>query len=460
MSNSDPKGFYADLGVSPDATIDQIKAVYRALAKIYHPDVNSDKAALAKFRRISDAYETLSDPALRRAYDAHRPAGDTASSKSNPKQDSSQDAKKDRTAKIEPIRCSVCGNITAQPRFLTFRRVASFLVITRVMQRSGVFCSACARRTAVADTTYSAALGWWGVPWGPIRTVGAILGNALGGERHKTIEEHLLWHNCIAFLSLGQLPISAALAGLLHSASDPDIAESARELRFHLSEKGMPNGKLKSPWIGQKVPSTLSQLAIGLAVPIVTASIFLIDLPDRSGVGAAQSPTAQSEWLKPADRTPTSSQFKTKLVPPPAPVDLCTDRPRNNRVLLRKGFAVEDGHKLIIRNGSSGDAIAKLRRAQDRSLVVSFFVEKGMTASIDGIADGSYVIQFGFGDSMTADCQNFIDPAANEFAGVQNFETRRTDRQIITSELTLTLYTVRNGNARTNNISASSFAAN
>ena len=48
----------------------EIKAAYRRLARKYHPDVNpNDKAAEAKFKEISVAYDTLSDPEKRQMYD-------------------------------------------------------------------------------------------------------------------------------------------------------------------------------------------------------------------------------------------------------------------------------------------------------------------------------------------------------------------------------------------------------
>jgi curved DNA-binding protein len=64
------KDYYEILGVSRNATADELKAAYRILALRYHPDRNrSDQAAEEKFKEISAAYEVLSDPEKRARYD-------------------------------------------------------------------------------------------------------------------------------------------------------------------------------------------------------------------------------------------------------------------------------------------------------------------------------------------------------------------------------------------------------
>jgi molecular chaperone DnaJ len=66
---------YDVLGVPPDASEDEIKRAYRRLARELHPDVNGDPQAEQRFKEITAAYDTLSDPARRRQYDLYGRAG-------------------------------------------------------------------------------------------------------------------------------------------------------------------------------------------------------------------------------------------------------------------------------------------------------------------------------------------------------------------------------------------------
>ena len=72
---AEKRDYYEVLGVSKNATPDEIKKAYRKLAMKYHPDVNKDPGAEDKFKEINEAYEVLSDEQKRQTYDQFGHAG-------------------------------------------------------------------------------------------------------------------------------------------------------------------------------------------------------------------------------------------------------------------------------------------------------------------------------------------------------------------------------------------------
>jgi curved DNA-binding protein len=66
------RDYYETLGVSKNASQEEIKSAFRKLARKYHPDTAKDKrSAEEKFKEINEAYEVLSDPEKRKKYDAY-----------------------------------------------------------------------------------------------------------------------------------------------------------------------------------------------------------------------------------------------------------------------------------------------------------------------------------------------------------------------------------------------------
>src|SRR5271157_2843183 len=70
MATTTKQDYYELLGVSRKASVKDIRAAYRKLARKYHPDLNpGDKSAEEKFKQIQEAYEVLSDTKKRQMYD-------------------------------------------------------------------------------------------------------------------------------------------------------------------------------------------------------------------------------------------------------------------------------------------------------------------------------------------------------------------------------------------------------
>ncbi len=76
MPSNPNEDHYKTLGLKSDASADEIKKAYRRLAKRYHPDkTGGDKTKEKRFKKISNAYDMLSDPEKRSQYDAMRSGG-------------------------------------------------------------------------------------------------------------------------------------------------------------------------------------------------------------------------------------------------------------------------------------------------------------------------------------------------------------------------------------------------
>lgn len=72
---ADKKDVYETLGINKNASADEIKQAYRKMAKKYHPDLNHEPGADAKFKEVQEAYDILSDSNKKALYDQYGWAG-------------------------------------------------------------------------------------------------------------------------------------------------------------------------------------------------------------------------------------------------------------------------------------------------------------------------------------------------------------------------------------------------
>src|SRR3989442_6856386 len=199
MNTKDPQGYYATLELSPSASAAEIKAAYRRRAMELHPDRNTSSNATKEFQFLNEAYGVLSEPSARAQYD-------TISVETTSRRAAEQQTPPD------PIVCSVCAKVSAQPRYAIFYEVKSFIFMTRRTPIQGIFCSGCAERKCLRATAITWMFGWWGFPWGLIYSPQAIFANLRGGERPPNANARLAAHQAMAFAILGKIELARAIA--------------------------------------------------------------------------------------------------------------------------------------------------------------------------------------------------------------------------------------------------------
>ncbi len=440
----DPKGYYAILGLAPGADIHAIKTAYRSRVMTVHPDRNASSRAREEFQRLMEAYAVLKDVVRRAEYDT------TGRECIDDDDDMALDGP-------IPIACGSCGSITAQPRYVAYHTVRSFLVWAKTGRLEGIFCRVCADRAAVRASIISWLWGWWSPP-GLLLTPLALLRNLFGGSKPRRENARILIRQGRAFLGRGEAELARSLAmQAARFARTPDDRARVEDL-LHATG-GVDDGRrLRSRWrLGGGV--FLAQALPLVALPVTVAVFFLIatrpwDQPvstsgsitvrpptvgeirhvaveglkvrmaagpgapvltllDRFTTVEVTGETGSPEWVR--IRTPagvdgfvetrslyagSGTRFKSQW---------CAENsgtlPGAGEILTRR---VTGDHRLLVHNESRRDGVVKLKTLAGNT-VTAFYVPATYHIGIGGIPEGTYRIEFATGSRYSRGCGVFLD---------------------------------------------------
>lgn len=446
----DPKGYYAVLGLAPGADMAAIKAAYRSRVKTVHPDRNRSGQATEEFQRLVEAYRVLKDAVHRAEYDA---------TGVHPLTDDGDDYPS------TPFACSRCGALTAQPRYVVFHQVKSFLLWAKRRRVEGIFCRHCADTAAVRASTATWLGGWWSPP-GLVLAPVALTRNLFGGSKPRDQNARLLIRQARAFLALDEFDLARALTE--QAARFARLSVHKRQIEdLRLAVPGNPGRRLRDRWAPWAGGAFAAQLAPLVALPVVIGVFALIatkpwDKPVATAAGIAvraagigdirhvaiadlklrQAAMEGAPVLALLDRFTTVQVVGTQgdewsRVRTPAGVEgwvptralyagsgslfkqewCAANRgspPQSGEVLARRATGE---HRLLIHNDGRRDAVVKLKTASGNT-VVAYFVPATYTIGVNGIPDGTYRIEFATGAAYSRSCGIF---SADMQAGLMPF---------------------------------------
>ncbi|WP_119673418.1 J domain-containing protein [Deinococcus sp. RM] len=261
-ADRDRLGFYAALGVPPDADASALRDAYRARIKAVHPDRNAAPDASAHFQTVHQAYQVLGDPDGRARYDAwHRdtPAGEPVPPEFLP-----------------ILTCERCGQASPHLRVIVVHWVWSALFFTRHGHTPYLACPACGTRLLAVASVKAGLFGWWGVPFGPLLTPVTLWKN-LTAPMPAEVNVPMLLHQAVAYAQRGQHGEAgnalAAAEGLV--GGHQDLWTRVRAVRDHLPVHAR-GAEAAQPWRG--VRTVLPRAAALLpAVAVLSGVGTLID---------------------------------------------------------------------------------------------------------------------------------------------------------------------------------------
>jgi len=187
------KTLYQILQVDTQASSEVIEAAYHRLAKIYHPDINSSEDSARIMQELNDAFGILHDPKKRQEYDISlKEQSKIPTSSSTPAKQASPYPNQTGESRYEPgtgvnypapdipVSCQKCGRSDSSLRLCAFPYIVSILILTFRRTWGGLYCVNCRGMEMFKAKLLTTFLGWWGIPFGPIYSLGVIFSPSEG----------------------------------------------------------------------------------------------------------------------------------------------------------------------------------------------------------------------------------------------------------------------------------------
>ena len=224
-----------------------------------------------RFQKLNEAFEVLSNPNTRARYDTLYVEAPTRKSLS-------------QRVEIEPIACSCCGQVTAQPRYIIFYEVKSFILVTIRSPTQGIFCHNCAEKKLLRSTIVTWVLGWWGFPWGIFYSLITIFNNLFGGYKPNEANARLLAYQFWFFATQNKLALARAVAADANNAARKIKSNQGMQLQTMTGdlltalETKTPIKRLQNAW---SIPNRLFYWQSGILTIVVTFILSLIFLASQ-----------------------------------------------------------------------------------------------------------------------------------------------------------------------------------
>ena len=456
MNTKDHLGYYKKLGVEPTATTSKIKAAYRQRAMELHPDRNQGSDTTAQFQDLQRAYEVLSNEKLRQQYDAD-------SAVPPPAQPTSE---KGTYKPFEPIVCSVCSAVTAQPRYKVFYSVFGYIFGATRRPHQGIFCSKCELKTAVKASAITMVAGWWSIH-GFIWSIHALAQNLVGGTFYMQ-NAKLQGYQAMYFASVGKTDIARAVAQDALQMIDKANASQSKYLKYKqklgydTESELTPLRKILEDYLksfhaeSKEVRITANnvvfngrfkvQLTLLLAFIGLIAGFIEYQAIQNSKIEAAR---LEQQGIERAQARAIAERQVQVLRSLEQPLPLSGVY----SVLGNAWYNLDSFPPFKINNSPDANSLLKLVRVSDGVAAMSVFVRAGDSTEV-GVPPGSYRIKVASGITWYGDVIRFgPDTSYGVLNEVFTFST--VGNQLNGNELTLKL--MKDGNLKRTSIGASDF---